>query len=158
MNFDKIDHEITWNDIEKYNFPNQRIGVIIHIENDNKEILLQQRGSKSQDENGLFEDIGGKVENNDESFKSAILREIEEEAGNDINLTISNSIGVYHCFKNNINWIFIIYFGKYISGNFKIMEPDKCLRYKFFNYEEALSSNLVTESCKFLMKELKKFI
>lgn len=117
---------------------------------------MQQRGIKSRDENGLYEAIGGKVDSGDVSFKEAIIREIREEAGDDIKLKFNdNSIGIYHCFKNNINWIFIIYFVKYINGNIKIMEPDKCLGYKFFTYKEALNSNLVTESCKYLIKSIK---
>lgn len=156
MKFYPINHEAIFDDIEKFDYPNQKIGVIAHIENDKGEILLQQRGIKSRDENGLYEYIGGKVDSDDFSFKEAIIREIKEEAGDDIKLKFNdNSIGIYHCFKNNINWIFIIYFVKYINGNIKIMEPDKCLGYKFFTYKEALNSNLVTESCKYLIKSIK---
>ena len=63
--FYKFDREITFNDIKKFNYPNQRIGVIIHIENDEGKILLQQRGPKSSDEQGLYEDVGGKYETKD---------------------------------------------------------------------------------------------
>ena len=34
------------------------------------------------------------------------------------------------------------------------MEPDKCLGYKFFTKDEALSSDVVTESCKYLIDQL----
>lgn len=86
MKFYPLNHEATYDDIEKFDYPNQKIGVIAHIENDNGEILLQQRGIKSRDENGLYEDIGGKVDSSDFSFKDAIIREIKEEAGDDIKL------------------------------------------------------------------------
>lgn len=157
MIFYPIDHEATFEDIKKFDYPNQKMGVIAHIENNKGEILLQQRGVKSRDENGLYEDIGGKVDSGDVSFKSAIIREIKEEAGEDVHLEFSNSIGIYHCFKNNIHWIFVIYFVKYISGNIKIMEPDKCMGYHFFSYNEIITSNLVTESCKFLCKSIKEY-
>lgn len=156
MKFYSVDYELSFEDIEKFEYPNQKIGVIVHIENNKGEILLQQRGAKSSDENGLYEDIGGKVESDDATFKDAIIREIKEEAGEDINLKFSNSIGIYHCKKNNINWIFIIYFAKYINGKIKIMEPDKCIEYKFFSYNEALTSCKVTESCKYLIKSVKE--
>ena len=126
MQFYNLDHEATLEDLKKFNYPNQKIGVIAHIENENGEVLLQQRGVKSRDENGLYEDIGGKVESGDVNFLSAIKREIKEEAGVEINLVFSDSIGIYHCYKNDINWIFVIYFVKYIEGKFKIMEPLKC--------------------------------
>ena len=157
MIFYPIDHEATFEDIKKFDYPNQKMGVIAHIENNKGEILLQQRGVKSRDENGLYVDIGGKVDSGDVSFKSAIIREIKEEAGEDVHLEFSNSIGIYHCFKNNIHWIFVIYFVKYISGNIKIMEPDKCMGYHFFSYNEIITSNLVTESCKFLCKSIKEY-
>lgn len=157
MNFYLLDHEATFKDLEKFNFPNQKIGVIAHIENSNGEILLQQRGEKSRDENGLFEDIGGKVDSEDLSFKSAIIREIKEEAGEEINLEFSDSIGIFHCFKNDINWLFVIYFARYINGNIKVMEPTKCNGYHFFQYNEAIKSDEVTESCKYLTKAINKY-
>ena len=155
MHFYSLDHEASFEDLRKFNYPNQKIGVIAHIENKDGEILLQQRGVKSRDENGLYEDIGGKVESGDVNFLSAIKREIKEEAGVEINLVFSDSIGIYHCYKNDINWIFVIYFVKYIDGNFKIMEKDKCTDYHFFKYDEAINSELVTESCKYLIKSIK---
>ena len=155
MHFYSLDHEASFEDLKKFNYLNQKIGVIAHIENKDGEILLQQRGVKSRDENGLYEDIGGKVESGDVNFLSAIKREIKEETGDEINLAFSDSIGIYHCYKNDINWIFIIYFVKYIEGNFKIMEKDKCTDYHFFKYDEAINSELVTESCKYLIKSIK---
>ncbi len=155
MQFYSLNHEASFEDLKKFNYPNQKIGVIAHIENENGEILLQQRGVKSRDENGLYEDIGGKVEPEDINFLSAIKREIKEEAGDEIELVFSNSIGIYHCYKNNINWVFVIYFVKYIEGKIKIMEPLKCMDYHFFKYNEAIDSELVTESCKYLIKSIK---
>lgn len=152
MEFYILDHEATFEDLKKFNYPNQKIGVIAHIENKKGEILLQQRGEKSRDENGLYEDIGGKVDSEDRDFKSAIIREIKEEAGENISLMISDSIGIYHVFKSDIHWIFIVYFATYIDGEIQIMEPDKCLGYKFFKQNEAIQSFLVTDSCKFLIK------
>ena len=154
MKFYKMNHSVNSEDIQKFNFENQRIGVIVHIEDNNGKILLQQRGVKSRDENGLFEDVGGSVENSDIDFKSAIIREMQEEMGNDANIKLSDSTGIYHWFKNNINWIFVIFEGEYIEGNINIMEPEKCMGYKFFTYDEAINSNLVSESCKFLIKAI----
>ena len=155
MHFYLLDHEATNEDLKIFNLPNQKIGVIVHIENFAGDILLQQRGEKSRDENNLYENIGGKVEPEDINFKAAIIREIKEEAGEEINLELGDSIGIYHHFKNNINWIFIIYFAKYINGNIKVMEPTKCRGYHFFKYNEAINSNIVTESSKYLIKTIK---
>ena len=154
MDFYKLDHEATMEDINNFKYNNQKIGVIVHIENEKGEILLQQRGIKSRDENGLFEDVGGKVDSTDKDFKSAIIREMKEEIGNSAEIEINDSIGIYHCEKKDINWIFVIYFGKYIKGEIKVMEPDKCQGYKFFSYQEAIDSEVVTKSCKFLTKSI----
>lgn len=158
MHFYLLDHEATFNDLKKFNFPNQKIGVIVHIENSNGEILLQQRGEKSRDEKGLFEYIGGRVEPEDVSFKSAIIREIKEEAGDEINLELSDSLGIHHCFKNDINWLFVIYYAKYLGGNIKVMERTKCKGYHFFKYEEVIKSNKVTDSCKYMVKTINKLL
>jgi len=156
MKFYPLSHEASIEDINKFNYSNKKIGVIIHIENAEGQILLQQRGPKSSGKNGLYEDIGGKVEEKDATYKHAILRELKEEAGKNINLEMSQSIGIFQCQQSNINWLFIIYFAKYIGGEIKIMEPEKCLDYRFFSYEEALASNLVTEECKYLIKSVKR--
>ncbi len=36
------------------------------------------------------------------------------------------------------------------------MEPDKCTNYKFFTYKDTVNSDLVTESCKYLIKSIKE--
>lgn len=33
MHFYKLDHEATWDDIKNFNYPNQKLGVIAHIQN-----------------------------------------------------------------------------------------------------------------------------
>lgn len=153
MEFSLLDHEVTLKDVEKFSYPNTKYGVIAHIENDKGELLLQQRGFKSRDEKEKIEYIGGSLENN-ESFKEAIMREVKEEVGEDIKLEFLDFFGIFHYYKNNINWIFAIFKAKYIDGEIKIMEPSKCLGYHFFTKEEALNSPIVTEGCKFLIKNI----
>ena len=41
----------------------------------------------------------------------------------------------------------------HIDGD-NIMEPEKCMGYKFFSYKEAINSNLVSEGCKFLIRSI----
>lgn len=154
MDYKKIENEDMLELLKEYNYPNQKLGVIAHIENDKGEILLQKRGIKSRDENYLYEDIGGKVEKTDVNFRDAIIREIKEEAGDNLIININDNIGIYHRRNKETNWVFIVFFVRYISGEFKIMEKDKCLEYKFFTYDELMSSNIVTDSCKFLSKQI----
>lgn len=155
MKYYKMDHKVTNEDINKFEFENQRVGVIVHIEDENGNILLQQRGKKSRDENGLYEDVGGSVEKIDADFKEAIIREMKEEMGEDAKVTLEDFTDIYHVFKGNINWIFVIFKGTYEGGEIKIMEPEKCEGYKFFKYDEALKSELVTPTCKYLIEAVK---
>lgn len=154
MNYYEIDHEAAKEDLKNFNYPNQRIGVISIVENNKGEILLQQRGKNSQDANYLYENIGGSVEEYDESYKEAILREIKEEAGENIKLETSDSIGLYHYISKGINWVFIIYKFKYLGGEVKIIEKDKCQGYKFIKPSEAINSEQVSEGCRYLLKSV----
>ena len=153
MEFNEVDGIV---DLEKYNYSNYKIGVIAHIIDKDGNILLQQRGVKSRDENGLFEDVGGKVDKDDTDYKSAIEREIKEEMGDDVNIKLTNPVGVWYVPKKDTNWLFIVFKGTYLDGNIKIMEPDKCMGYKFFTYDEAVESNMLSESCNFLVKIMQK--
>ena len=155
MKFWELKTEITDKDLDKFNYPNRRLGVIIHIEDTNQSILLQQRGSCSRDEKYMYEDVGGSVDETDKNFKTAILREMHEEMGLEVDIQEIEQIGIFHVYKHNINWIFIIFKGKYIGGPIKIMEPNKCEKYKFFDYEEAITSKEVSNSCKCLIKSIK---
>lgn len=157
MKFHEINDNITFKDLDKYGYTNYKVGVIVHITDNKDRILLQQRGAKSRDENGLYEDVGGKVDKDDIDFRYAIEREIKEEMGEDVNINISNPIGVWFVPKKDTNWLFIVFKGLYLNGDIKIMEPDKCMGYKFFTYEEAISSNMLSESCNFLVKTMKKY-
>lgn len=156
MKFYKMNHEVNNEDIQKFNFTNQRLGVIVEIKDDNGKILLQQRGAKSRDENGLYEHVGGSIEKSDIDFKSAMLREMQEEMGNNANIKLEDTTDLYHICKNDTNWLFIIFRGKYINGDINIMEPEKCMGYKFFTYDEAVNSNMVSEGCRFLMESMKE--
>lgn len=62
MDYYSFDHKIEKDDLEDFQYPNRKIGVSVHIVDETGKILLQQRGVKSRDENGLYEDVGGRVE------------------------------------------------------------------------------------------------
>lgn len=47
MEFYKVNQRLENLDLEKYQYPNRRIGVIVHITDENGKILLQQREIKS---------------------------------------------------------------------------------------------------------------
>lgn len=130
-----------------------KIGVIAYITDLDGEILLQQRGKLSRDENFLYECVGGSLEDKDSSYIDALKREIKEEIG-DINININQNMHLFYVPKVLKTWLFIVFEVTYISGDIKILEPDKCTGYKWFKFNDALSLDLVTESCKFLIKSI----
>ena len=90
---------------------------------------------------------------NGEGFETA-NRELIEEIGDKAQIEISRSIGIFHIPKKDVYWVMVIYFGLYKGGDIKVMEPEKCLGYKWFSLEQALSSPKVTNSCKFLIQNI----
>ena len=140
-------------DIIKEYEGNSKKAVLIHIFDSKGRFLLQKRGKFASDEFGLYEEVGGKLEDTDIDYLHAIKREIKEEMGN-VNIENIHPVGIFYCPKN-VNWLFIVFVGKYVSGKIQIMEPEKCSGYKFFTYEEAMGSNELSESCIFLNKSLK---
>lgn len=118
-------------------------------------IILQRRGPNSRDEVGKLEDIGGAVEETDISFKSAMRREIVEEAGDDFNFTIDELIGasLIHKYdsrsKSEVNWFFLLYKCTYLDGELKINEPGKCLGYEFYKKENLPTDEVAESTLKF---------
>ena len=154
MKYYKMNHEVTKDDIQKFNFNNPKIGVIAYIENNEGKILLQQRGEKSRDEIGKFACVGGSLEISDKSYKEAIIREIKEEMGNDVVIEFFRTSDILHINNNDDDFLFLIFKCKYIKGKINIMEPKKCIGYKFFEYDEAINSDMVSEGCKFILKSI----
>lgn len=144
-------------DLEEFNYENTRYGVIVDIVDEDERILLQKRGPKSRDEQGLYENVGGEYEPADGDFKTSIIREIKEEMGSSFEYVISDIMGIYHCKKGNINWLFAVFKARHIRGNPEVMEKDKCSGYRYFTYDELMSSDDVTQSCKFLVKSIRVF-
>ena len=82
---------------------------------------------------------------------------MEEEMRTEARFQLGDAIGIYHLEKKNVNWVFVVFWAKYLGGDIKIMEPDKCIDYQFFSYHEVIESSLVSESCKYLTKCIKKY-
>ncbi len=158
MDFYLLDHEITFEDLKNFSSSGAKMAVIANIENEQGKILLQQRGAKARDAVGLYEYIGGGIEPEDQSPKAAVMREIQEEAGEDLKLEFEKSIGICHYHPNDSNWVFAVYYFKYIKGEAKIMEPGKCMGYCFFSYEEAINSELVSSGCRYLIKNIQDYV
>lgn len=148
-------------DLERYlinnniNLPEFRTAVIaLFIDNDNN-IYLQRRGPKSRDEVGMLEDIGGAVEEDDLTFRDALIREIKEEAGDKLDYNIKDLVG--GCLINKydsrtdsyVNWLFLLYECAYVSGEFLCNEEGKALGYEKYKYDNLPKEEVALSTLSF---------
>lgn len=124
------------------------------IFSDEGKLLLHKRGKGCRDEIGKLEGIGGRFEESDETFLSALKREIREEVGEEAQIEMTSFFEVrkdtIRDMKNNQeqHWIIISYLCKYLRGELKIMEPHKNEGFFFVDLstvdEKILSSSTVS--------------
>ena len=152
-----LDNLKTWSDLKKY-FPQECVdaencfvaaeGLIFDHEN---RWILHRRGPKCRDEHYKLEGIGGRI-NKREEFVPALLREISEEAGTQVRIKVVDILEVRkdtvfdYRLDKKITWLIVSYICAYLSGEFKICEPDKNLGYERVeignvNKEELSSSS-----------------
>lgn len=139
-----------------------KVAVIVYAFDKDNKIIFQRRGPGCRDERLKLETIGGKVQESDIDFRSALNREIVEEVGTDANVKIDEFVtAIYDKTFDEINnkeqkWIKLIYKGNFISGELKIAEPTKCLgyeRYKISEVNENELSNCAKEIQKIISKK-----
>ena len=98
-----------------------------------------------------LEGIGGRIDKREE-FVPALLREISEEAGTQVRIKVVDILEVRkdtvfdYRLDKKITWLIVSYICTYLSGEFKICEPDKNLGYERVeignvNKEELSSSS-----------------
>ena len=109
------------------------VGLAIFIMNDKNEVLLGLRSGELG--NNTWAPPGGKLDMF-ESFEDCIIRETKEETNLDIDeLTF---IGVTNDVMDDVQKHYVTIFfsaGKY-EGELKVMEPEKCLEWKWTNPKE----------------------
>lgn len=144
-----------------------KVAVITYAFDKDNKIIFQRRGPGCRDERLKLETIGGRVQESDIDFRSALKREIMEEVGADADIEIGEFVTATYAktFDNRYNkdqtWIYIVYKGDLKSGELKVAEPNKCLgyeRYKIGEVDENELSNgakelytIVSEKYKNLM-------
>ncbi len=117
------------------------IGCGALIVNDNNETLLVKRGQKSKNQVGVWSKPGGAVDL-EEKVEDAVIREIKEELGVDIELVKFLGFTNHIIKSENQHWIAFNYLAKIIKGEPQILEPDKIEEIKWFslnNLPENLS-------------------
>ena len=117
-------------------------------------VFLMLRGKKAKNERGKWEMPGGSVEFG-ERLEDAIKREEKEEHG--VEIAIIDLLGVCdHLIPDEKqHWVASTFICTLISGEPKIIEPDKCEAIEWFSLSDAekLPLSIVT---KFGLEQLQK--
>jgi len=106
------------------------VGIAVLIINEDNEVLLGLRNSKLG--KNTWAPPGGKLDKF-ESFEECAIREIKEETNLDIDQL------VYICTTNDImkdidaHYITLFFSTTSFHGDIKIMEPEKCLEWNWFD-------------------------
>lgn len=108
-------------------------------------LFLGLRSKNARNEAGTWEFPGGGVEFA-ETLEQAVVREIQEEYGFDIN--IIEQIGICDCIlaQDKQHWVAIGFLCKIKKGKPRILEPDRCDGIGWFTLPEAEQLPLNTPS------------
>lgn len=98
------------------------IEVVAGVIYKNNKFLIAQRNLKKA-QGGLWEFPGGKVEKN-ESYESALIREIKEELNADIEVNEYIGESIHHYPEKDIKLIF--YKARLLSKNIELLEHESC--------------------------------
>ena len=111
------------------------VGVGALIVNDKGTLFLSRRGVKAKNERGLWEFPGGSVEFG-ERLADALRREMREEYG--IEITVGELLDVTdHILpEEGQHWVSPTFICRIISGEPRILEPEKCAEIGWFTPDE----------------------
>lgn len=125
-----------------------RVGVGVYIFNEKNQVLLGLR--KSKHGQGTWCPPGGHMEYG-ESNEQAALREVREETGLELKSQSVVLQGVTNDFyqDNGRHYITLHFFCKNYQGEPKVMEPDKCEKWQWFDVHH-LPENLLLSNLNFL--------
>lgn len=109
-------------------------------------ILLAKRSQQAKNEKGLWEIPGGAVEFG-ETLHEALIREMREELGVEINVGELVQLCDHLLPDEGQHWVAPTFICTITSGNPTIMEPDKCdeLRWCSLDEAEQLPLSVITQ-------------
>lgn len=111
------------------------VGVGCIITDGKGKYLLAKRGPKAKNERGKWEFPGGSIEFGD-TMKDTIIREMKEELGVTVEL-LEHLPPVDHIIPNDHqHWVTSAFTAKIVSGEPRIMEPEKCEEIGWFSLSE----------------------
>ncbi len=133
-----------------------KVAAVCFIFDKEGNLILHRRGPGARDAVGKLQAIGGSVNNNDEDFRAALMRELREEAGKKAVINIDGFVGALIDGKVDrysgeyLDWIILAYYGILESGELINSEPERCI-----GFEKAPLDGFPLED---LSETAKKFI
>lgn len=121
------------------------VGAGAIIFNDEGEVFITQRGPKARNEAGKWDFPGGSVEFG-ERCEDAVVRELKEEFGIDIEVIELLEVVNHIIPEEKQHWVSPSYIARYIGGEPKIMEPEKCIKMKWVCLAKINASELTIAS------------
>lgn len=116
--------------IAGYDFIGVGVGALIF--NDFGEVFLNKRGSKANNERGFWSLPGGQVIFG-ETLVEAIKREVSEEFAMEIEVLEIFTINDHILRKEGQHWVTPTFLASYVSGEPRILEPEKCAEIGWFD-------------------------
>ena len=106
------------------------VGAGAMIFNSEGKVFLSQRGEKARNESGKWDFPGGAVEFGEKCAK-AVEREVLEEFNMKIKVTEFLEVVDHIIPEEKQHWVSPSFVAKYVSGEPKILEPEKCNEIKW---------------------------
>jgi len=111
------------------------IGVGAMVFDDEGRVFLAQRGPSASNERGTWEFPGGKVSFG-EKLVEAVTREFVEEYGMIIETTELLGVNDHILREEQEHWVSPTFLARHISGEPRILEPEKCTAIGWFKLDE----------------------
>jgi mutator protein MutT len=111
------------------------VGVGAIIFNNEGKVFVAQRGSNARNEAGRWDFPGGSVEFG-ETCEDAVVRELKEEFEIDIEVIELLEVVNHIIPEEQQHWVSPSFIARHIGGNPKIIEPDKCLEFRWMRLSE----------------------
>lgn len=110
------------------------VGVGAMIFNSQGEVFMSQRGPKAKNERGTWEFPGGSVDFG-ERLADTITREFMEEYGMVIAITRLLTVHDHILAEEGQHWVSPTFIGTHVSGDPRILEPEKCTAIGWFTLD-----------------------
>lgn len=110
------------------------VGVGAMVFNDRDEVFLSQRGPQAKNERGTWEFPGGGVAFG-ETLADAIRREFREEYGMVIEIVSLLAVDDHILPDEGQHWVSPTFVARHVSGEPRILEPEKCAAIGWFTLE-----------------------